>query len=93
MERIDFNESYNGQKYPKNISFETLSALVSQLSVMAEVEAKTPKLTLVRVFNNTGTSMYLAKAAEELSWLAAVASKKEDKGTCTMYYIPNAKVK
>lgn len=75
--------------YPKKItSFESLKALVSGLSVMAEVEVKTPKMALVRVFNNTGTSMYLAKAAGELMWLGTIASKQEAKGTCTIYHVP-----
>jgi len=76
------------QSYPKSVTFESLKMLVSKMSVMAKVETRTPKLALVRVFNNTGTSMYLAKAAHELAWLATVSSKKEDKGTCTMYYVP-----
>lgn len=74
--------------YPKKVTFESLKMLISKMSVMAEVEIKTPKSALVRVFNNAGTSMYLAKAAHELAWLNTVSSKKEEKGAVTMYHVP-----
>lgn len=66
---------------------DNLQEFLNSLSVSADYELRSTKV-IIRVHRNQGTSMYLAKAEEDLFRLRKMATKVEERGIVTAYHIP-----
>lgn len=70
--------------YESPLTLDLIKEYIHQASVFAEIET-IGKKAIVRVMDNTGTSMYYAKALDDYFFFNRRASKKEKKGSVTVY--------
>lgn len=71
--------------YQEPTSLEQLKNRVAQMSILAEVETRGPKI-FVRVQEHGGTNQYMASAAEDLFWLKKFCETSKQIGAATFYY-------
>lgn len=85
MEKIYFDDTKQEKREVKPANFSALKAIIDQMDVYTELEEK-ENGAIVRVFDDRGTSMFLAKAVTDHDWLRRTSFKQDRKGTATIYY-------
>lgn len=63
-----------------------LKTKISRMDIMADIEILSPYRAIVRVHKHIGSTMFLAKGADDTMWLQAKSVKREDKGAVTVYH-------